>query len=124
MTAVPIPPPMHRLARPSLLPAFIISCSSVTIILFPLAPTGCPSAMAPPLGLQRASISFFLVALLRQLVYDAQGLRGKRFVKLQDLHLAEFESAVFKRLQNRRHGTESHELRVYAALTYRDNFPP
>ena len=40
-TAVPIPPPMHRVARPFLASGrFCISCSRVTIIRAPDAPTG------------------------------------------------------------------------------------
>ena len=40
-TAVPIPPPMHRVARPFLASGrFCISCSRVTMIRAPDAPTG------------------------------------------------------------------------------------
>ena len=47
--AIPIPPPMHKVANPFLTFLFCISCMSVTNILAPEAPIGCPRAMAPPL---------------------------------------------------------------------------
>src|SRR5579875_76818 len=52
--AMPCPTPMHIVASP--LRAFrrTISCTSVTRMRAPLAPTGCPSAIAPPLGLSRS----------------------------------------------------------------------
>src|SRR5204863_9774960 len=49
--AMPMPPPMQRVARPFLASRFCISCSSVTNTRAPEAPTGCPMAIAPPLTL-------------------------------------------------------------------------
>ena len=46
--AIPIPPPMHRLAMPRLKFLSSMRCSSVTSTRAPLAPIGCPSAIAPP----------------------------------------------------------------------------
>lgn len=43
------PPPMHSVASPSVLSRACMACNSVTRIRAPLAPIGCPSAMAPPL---------------------------------------------------------------------------
>lgn len=42
-------PPMHSVASPSVLSRACMACNSVTRIRAPLAPIGCPSAMAPPL---------------------------------------------------------------------------
>ena len=39
---------MHSDATPLLTSRLIISCISVTSILVPEAPIGCPNAMAPP----------------------------------------------------------------------------
>src|SRR5579875_1979633 len=52
--AMPCPTPMHIVASP--LRAFrrTISCTSVMRMRAPLAPTACPSAIAPPLGLSRS----------------------------------------------------------------------
>ena len=47
--AIPIPPPIHKVANPFLTFLFCISCISVTKILAPEAPIGCPKAIAPPL---------------------------------------------------------------------------
>src|SRR3954453_18231914 len=47
--AIPMPPPMHRVARPFLASRFCISCSRVIRTRAPDAPIGWPSAMAPPL---------------------------------------------------------------------------
>src|SRR2546430_13153040 len=49
--AMPMPPPMHSVARPFLASGFCISCSSVTSTRAPDAPTGWPIAIAPPLTL-------------------------------------------------------------------------
>jgi hypothetical protein len=49
--AMPMPPPMHKVARPFLASRFCISCNSVTSTRAPDAPTGWPIAMAPPLTL-------------------------------------------------------------------------
>src|SRR5690606_19130913 len=46
--ATPIPPPMHRVARPFLASRRTISCSRVTSMRQPDAPIGWPMAMAPP----------------------------------------------------------------------------
>src|SRR5947209_120470 len=47
-TAAPCPPPTHSIARPRCLPRRCSSFNSVITSRVPLAPTGCPSAMAPP----------------------------------------------------------------------------
>ena len=53
--ATPCPPPTHSAARPRRAPRRRISSSSVSSSRAPLAPTGWPSAMAPPLTLSRSS---------------------------------------------------------------------
>src|ERR1700733_3906219 len=52
--AIPMPPPMHKVARPFLASRFCISCSNVTSTRAPDAPTGWPIAIAPPLTLTLA----------------------------------------------------------------------
>src|SRR5262249_9687715 len=49
--AMPMPPPMHSVARPFLALRRCISCSSVTSTRAPEAPMGWPMAMAPPFTL-------------------------------------------------------------------------
>src|SRR5690606_16265661 len=49
--ATPMPPPMHRVARPFFAPRRCISNTSVLKTRAPEAPIGCPMAMAPPLTL-------------------------------------------------------------------------
>mmetsp|Transcript_1560 Transcript_1560/g.6936 ORF Transcript_1560/g.6936 Transcript_1560/m.6936 type:complete len:273 (+) Transcript_1560:2675-3493(+) len=44
-----MPLPMHMLTTPFFADLLFISCSSVATHLAPVAPSGCPSAMAPPL---------------------------------------------------------------------------
>ena len=48
---MPMPPPMHKVARPFLASRLIISCKSVTNTRVPEAPIGWPIAIAPPLTL-------------------------------------------------------------------------
>ena len=46
-----MPPPIHKVASPFFAFLFCISCKSVTNILAPEAPIGCPKAIAPPFTL-------------------------------------------------------------------------
>ena len=46
--ATALPPPRHRLAKPRRRPRCSRALNSVTSTRAPLAPIGCPSAMAPP----------------------------------------------------------------------------
>src|SRR5205085_2724575 len=50
-TAIPCPPPMHAVARPYRFLRRRSSYNSVMISRVPVAPSGCPSAMAPPFTL-------------------------------------------------------------------------
>jgi len=45
---MPCPPPMHSAAIPYFLFCNCNSFANDYVILAPLAPTGCPKAMAPP----------------------------------------------------------------------------
>src|SRR5262249_56273682 len=56
-TAAPWRPPTHSVASPRLLPRRCSSFRSVITSRVPVAPTGCPSAMAPPLTLRRVRLS-------------------------------------------------------------------
>src|SRR5207248_7588798 len=49
--AIPMPPPTHSVARPYLPPVRCSSSISVPRIIPPVAPSGCPIAIAPPLTL-------------------------------------------------------------------------
>jgi len=51
MVAMACPCPMHIVCNPYLLLVLSSSCTSLVIKTAPLAPSGCPCAMAPPLGL-------------------------------------------------------------------------
>src|SRR5579871_3977839 len=53
--AVASPPPMHRLAMPRLRPRALSAPMRVAMIRAPLAPIGCPSAVAPPCTLSFSS---------------------------------------------------------------------
>ena len=46
--AIPMPPPIHKVAKPFVTFLFCISWINVTNILAPEAPIGWPSAIAPP----------------------------------------------------------------------------
>src|SRR5262249_6415388 len=51
IVAVPMPPPMHNVMRAAPLPVRSSSSSTVPRIIAPVAPSGWPIAMAPPLTL-------------------------------------------------------------------------
>ena len=57
ITLSPLPPPMHRVARPSCESVRTSSWTSVTTIRAPLAPIGWPSATAPPWTLNCRSVN-------------------------------------------------------------------
>ena len=62
--ATPMPPPMHRVARPFLALRRPISCSRVTSTRAPEAPIGWPMAMAPP-------FTFTIDGFHQPVVYEA-----------------------------------------------------
>ena len=62
--AMPMPPPMHSVARPFLASRFCISCSKVTSTRAPDAPTGWPIAIGHPVGASGARV---LVTLLHEM---------------------------------------------------------
>ena len=55
--AYPCPTPMHKVTRPYRPPVRFNSLAAASKMRDPVMPRGCPSAMAPPLGLIRASSS-------------------------------------------------------------------
>ena len=50
-TAIPCPPPIHIVAKPYLPFLFLSSYTNLVIMIEPVAPTGCPNAIAPPFTL-------------------------------------------------------------------------
>jgi hypothetical protein len=56
-SAIPCPPPMHMVTIARRAPARSISAMALTTRMAPVAPTGWPSAMAPPFGFTRAGSS-------------------------------------------------------------------
>src|SRR4029453_17611341 len=54
MPAAPMPPPTHMVTSPYFALRRCISCSRVVLSFAPVQPSGCPSAIAPPLTLRRS----------------------------------------------------------------------
>ena len=79
--AMPIPPLTHSVARPSRDPRRIISYSSVTTMRVPVAPIGCPRAMAPPLTSPSPSDRD------RQVAQDGEHLGRERFIQLDEFEI-------------------------------------
>src|SRR3954447_22493734 len=53
-SAIPWPPPMHSVTRPTSCPPRSISSRHLAVMTAPVAPIGCPRATAPPFGLTLA----------------------------------------------------------------------
>ena len=79
--AIPIPPPMQRVAQPLFLFCFIISWIRVTKILVPEAPIGCPNAIAPPL-----TFTIFL-GILRSLITAILWAAAQSIAVIRDLKI-------------------------------------
>src|SRR5690606_8227111 len=57
MPAAPMPVPTHMVTMPYLPPVRRRPCTTVAVRIAPVAPSGCPSAIAPPSGLTLAGSS-------------------------------------------------------------------
>ena len=64
MPAAPCPMPTHIVTMPYLSLLRLSACTTVAERIAPVAPSGCPSAMAPPIGLtfDASSSSVFITA--------------------------------------------------------------
>ena len=113
---MPCPPPMHAAARPYLFFLRFSSYKSVMTNRVPVAPSGWPSAMAPPftLTLSRSSSSAFSTA--RYCAANAS-LTSTRSMSRQ------FHSRFVQRDLCRRNRTDSHNLRRHARNSPTDNPP-
>ena len=80
MIAMPCPPPIHAAARPYLFFLRFNSYNSVMTSRVPVAPSGWPSAMAPPFTLTLIAIQF-------QRFLDRQILCGERLVYFDEIDL-------------------------------------
>mgnify|MGYP005681463499 CR=1 FL=1 len=49
--AIPCPPPMHIVIKPKVPSILSNSCKAFIVKIAPVAPIGCPNAIAPPFGL-------------------------------------------------------------------------
>ena len=103
-TAMPWPPPMHADARPQRLPRRRSSLRSVSVRRAPLAPSGCPSAIAPP-------FTFSFARSTPSSLIDAEDLARERLVDLDEVHVGERLPRLRERRAARGDRTEAHERR-------------
>ena len=107
--AMPMPPPMHSVARPFLASRFCISCSSVTSTRAPDAPIGWPIAIAPPLTLTLE------VSQPRSLL-TAQACAAKASLASIRSRSPMFQPAFFSAAREAGIGPGAHDLRIDAGL--------
>jgi hypothetical protein len=68
MVAFAIPPPSHMVCKPYRFPCCSRALTSVVMMRAPLAPSGWPIAMAPPLRpRRRAALAYLLTHIRRSL---------------------------------------------------------
>ena len=110
--AMPMPPPMHSVARPFLASRFCISCSSVTSTRAPDAPIGWPIAIAPPLTLT------FEVSQPRSLL-TAQACAAKASLASIRSRSPIVPAGLLQRGARGRDRAGAHDLRIDAGLAPR-----
>src|SRR6266478_2739979 len=103
---MPMPPPMHNVARPFFASRRCISCSSVTRTRAPEAPIGWPRAMAPPFTLTLAG------SQPRSLL-TAQAWAGERFVGLDKVQIVDGPAGFLQSEAARRDRARAHDRRIY-----------
>ena len=87
--AMPIPPPIHNVARPTLASRFCISCRSVTRMRAPDVPTGGRC--------DRTAVDVDDLRIPADVPVDGERLRGERLVGLDRSRSATFQPAFFER---------------------------
>ena len=117
--AMPWPTPMHIETRAYLPPVRSSWRTAVSAMREPDAPSGCPSAIAPPFGLSRLSSRRELESLTA-----GEHLRCERLVDLDDVHVLEVEAGALQRLLRSRHRPEAHDARSDACDAGRDDARP
>ena len=105
--AMPMPPPMHSVARPFLASRLCISCSRVTRTRAPEAPIGWPSAIAPPLTLT-------FVGIPAEVLVDRAGLGGEGLVGLDQVEVVGLPAGLLERLAAGRDRAGAHDRRIDA----------
>jgi hypothetical protein len=111
-----MPVPMHMVTMPYLPPVRCRPCTTVAMRMAPVAPSGWPSAMAPPSGLTLA------------------GLRPSSFITASDCAAKASLSSIQSRssclmptccqhLGNRRNRADAHDFRRHAATHSRQSGP-
>ena len=87
--AIPMPPPMHSVARPFLASRFCISCSSVTRTRAPEAPIG----MAEGDG---AAVDVDLAGVPAEVLVDGAGLRREGLVGLDQVEVVGLPAGLLR----------------------------
>jgi hypothetical protein len=108
MPAAPWPMPTHIVTMPYFSWWRRSACTTVAARIAPVAPSGWPSAIAPPIGLTFAGS--------RPTGVDhRQRLRGKGLVQLDPAHVVELQAGVLQRRRDGLDRADAHDLRRHAA---------
>ena len=107
--AMPMPPPMHSVARPFLALRFCISNSSVVSTRAPEAPIGWPMAMAPPLTLTLRGVP-------AEVLVDRAGLRRERLVGFDQVEVVVLPAGLLERGARGRDRPGAHDRGIDAGL--------
>jgi hypothetical protein len=94
-------------------------CSWFTAVVTsraPLAPSGWPSAIAPPFGLTRGSSS-----ARPEVAQHRQALRGEGLVELDHVHLRQRQAGQLQHLARRRRRADAHDARRHAGGGHADD---
>ena len=102
-----MPVPMHIVTMPYFFLCRRSPCTSVAARIAPVAPSGWPSAIAPPSGLTFARIE-------PEVLDHRERLRRERLVQLDPVDVVEPEPGLLQHLRDRLDRADAHDLRRHA----------
>ena len=100
---MPWPPPMHMVTRPRRPPVRSSSWSALIVRIAPVAPTGWPSAIAPPFGFTFAGSS-------PSPLLTASACAAKASFEFDDVEVVDREAGLLEQLLHRRDRADAHHL--------------
>ena len=117
IVAVPMPAPMHSVTNAVFLSVRSSSSKTVPRIIAPVAPKGCPMAIAPP------QTFIFVVGNIEGL-HIAQYHTGESFVEFEEIDVVNCHLGTLEQFVGHIHRAGQHQSRVGADIGESTNFRP
>jgi hypothetical protein len=109
---MPWPPPMHMVASANCLPSRFSSDAALPVMRAPVAPSGWPSASAPP------SIFILARSMPRSWITDSDCAENASFSSMMSMS-PRLQAGALQHLLGRRHRADAHDLRRAAGDGHR-----